>query len=117
MDVLEHFNIGKQFLIGCLILLLFGLIYLPLSYNNNKHIHDEFIESEFSGIIRKIEYTEKGIPIIYLDISSYELVFSYSDLRNYIQEGDSIVKRKGNGLLVIYRKVNDKYSVEYFNSW
>lgn len=97
-----------------IIIVLFLLVFSDLQ---NKRVHKNFIDSDFSGIILKIRNSEKGFPIIYLNKEEYYLKFYHSDLHSYIQMGDSVVKKKGLGDLFVYKYVNGKFEMKIFKSW
>jgi len=117
MEESDLIKFYKQVLFAGIFLFFLGGLLSIVTHINNKKIHDDFIKSEYSGIIWQINYDEKGIPSVFINDKKYDLIFYYSDLRSYLQVGDSIVKKKDNGNLLVYRKNNGSFELQIFGNW
>ncbi len=81
-------------------------VFFAMSFYQTEHIHKDFVEQEYSGIIKEVKYIKgnRGMPSIKINTFWIHLGPYSSKISHYIQTGDSIVKKKGYEEIIIFRR-------------
>jgi hypothetical protein len=70
--------------------------------------HYSFVNnSSVNGTIDSIKYTKQGWPVVMLDGNFIDLT-NYSNPYTEVKKGDSLVKRKGERTIMLFRHENNK---------
>ena len=98
-----------------LILLFYIIFFVVASIHTDKLIirdHENYYKREYHGIIKDIEYIDgnRGNPSILINDQWIHLGIYEGKVKNYIEIGDSIVKKDSSYIILVYRR-------NYENVW
>lgn len=95
----------NKYAITIIICLLVGMLFIVL--RRRIKLQSELMSLEVNGKIMRIEYREKEMPFFYVKKTwVYFGPLGYS-IDQYLDEGDSIVKRSDSDLIELYKKTQD----------
>lgn len=75
---------------------------------------EKFKMTGINGRIERIEFSDKGMPIIYIHGKDFYLNHYDASLRKYIFVGDSVHKASGTFDLYVFRMRNDSAFFRYY---
>lgn len=105
----------KRIFIG-VIVAVFVLFALYIGYSF-LYGYKQFVDREYTGVItniRKLEFS-RGLPDIKINDEWIPLSVDDSKVMNYMQIGDSIVKKSGYKEIIVYRRdINGEWNEKIF---
>jgi hypothetical protein len=96
-----------------IIILFAGVIYILYLFISGKNYVNELYSESFKGNVDNLNITAQGYTTIYIDNKEIFLMEYGNELKEKIDEGDSIVKKANSWKLLIFKK-NEKEPIVFY---